>query len=76
VTTATAEQTGFGELSAREREVLQHLSNGLTGEEIAERLYLSPETVRTHVRNVMAKLGAKTRVHAVALALRRGEIEL
>jgi DNA-binding NarL/FixJ family response regulator len=67
---------GFDGLSAREREVLHHLSHGLTGEEIAELLFLSPETVRTHVRNAMAKLRAKTRVHAVAAALRRGEIEL
>jgi DNA-binding NarL/FixJ family response regulator len=67
---------GSDELSAREREVLHHLAHGLTGEEIAERLFLSPETVRTHVRNAMVKLEARTRVHAVALALRQGEIEL
>jgi DNA-binding NarL/FixJ family response regulator len=57
-------------LSPREREVLDLLADGLTGEEIAARLYLSAETVRTHVRNAMRKLGAKTRVHAVALVLR------
>jgi DNA-binding NarL/FixJ family response regulator len=61
-------------LSPREREILELLSQGLSGEEAAKRLFLSSETVRTHVRNAMAKLGAATRVHAVALALQRGEI--
>ena len=61
-------------LSPREREILELLSQGLSGEEAAKRLFLSSETVRTHVRNAMSKLGAATRVHAVALALQRGEI--
>ena len=61
-------------LSPREREILELLSQGLSGEEAAKRLVLSSETVRTHVRNAMSKLGAATRVHAVALALQRGEI--
>jgi DNA-binding NarL/FixJ family response regulator len=61
-------------LSPREREILGLLSKGLSGEEAAEQLYLSPETVRTHVRNAMGKLDAATRAHAVALALQRGEI--
>ena len=61
-------------LSPREREILLLLSKGLSGEGAAKQLYLSSETVRTHVRNAMTKLGASTRVHAVALALQRGEI--
>jgi DNA-binding NarL/FixJ family response regulator len=61
-------------LSPREREILGLLSQGLSGEEAAKQLYLSSETVRTHVRNAMSKLGAATRAHAVALALQRGEI--
>jgi DNA-binding NarL/FixJ family response regulator len=61
-------------LSPREREILGLLSKGLSGEEAAKQLFLSSETVRTHVRNAMNKLGAATRVHAVALALQRGEI--
>jgi DNA-binding NarL/FixJ family response regulator len=68
----SAERVGV--LSPREREVLDLLAKGLNGEEVAERLVLSPETVRTHVRNAMEKLEASTRVHAVAIALRRGEI--
>ena len=64
----------IGVLSPREREVLDLLAKGLNGEEVAARLVLSPETVRTHVRNAMEKLEANTRVHAVAIALRQGEI--
>jgi DNA-binding NarL/FixJ family response regulator len=63
-------------LSPREREILGLLSQGLSGEEAAIQLFLSPETVRTHVRNAMTKLGAATRAHAVALALQRGEISV
>jgi DNA-binding NarL/FixJ family response regulator len=63
-------------LSPREREILDLLAQGLTGERIAAQLFLSPETVRTHVRNAMEKLEANTRVHAIAIALRQGEIAL
>lgn len=63
-------------LTDREREILDFLATGLTGEQVAERLHLSPETVRTHIRNAMRKLDAKTRVHAVALAVRLREITL
>lgn len=63
-------------LSPREREVLAMLARGLTGEQIAERLVLSPETVRTHIRNAREKLGASTRVEAVTMALVSREIEL
>jgi len=58
-------------LSARELEVLELLADGLNGQMIAERLFLSPETVRTHVRNATSKLGARTRVQAVAMVVRR-----
>jgi len=56
-------------LSPREREILGLLAEGLTGQAIAERLFLSPETVRTHVRNATTKLGASTRVQAVAIVV-------
>lgn len=62
-------------LSARESEILGFLAEGLTGEEIARRLVLSPETVRTHVRNATEKLGARTRTEAVVKALDREEIQ-
>ena len=61
-------------LSRREAEVLELLSTGLTGEQVAERLVLSPETIRTHVRNAMGKLQARTRTEAVVRALDRQEI--
>ena len=54
-------KTRSGALSAREREVLGLLARGMSGSEIAESLVLSPETVRTHIRNAMAKLDASTR---------------
>jgi DNA-binding NarL/FixJ family response regulator len=62
-------------LSGRESEILAMLAKGLTGEEIAQYLVLSPETVRTHVRNAMAKLKARTRTEAVVKALDREEIQ-
>jgi DNA-binding NarL/FixJ family response regulator len=61
-------------LSTREREIMQLLADGLTGEEVAERLFLSSETVKTHIRNAVSKLEARNRVHAIAIALRDGHI--
>jgi DNA-binding NarL/FixJ family response regulator len=56
-------------LTPREREILEQLADGLTGEEVAGALVLSPETIRTHIRNAMVKLGARTRVQAVAMVV-------
>jgi DNA-binding NarL/FixJ family response regulator len=70
----SAERLGL--LSKREREILDLLAEGLSGEQVASRLYLSPETIRTHIRNAMTKLDARTRTHAVALAVKRKEITL
>ncbi|HEX7144900.1 MAG TPA: HD domain-containing phosphohydrolase [Gaiellaceae bacterium] len=64
-----------GKLTPREREVVSLLALGLTGEEIATRLFISPETVRTHIRNAMQRIGATTRAHLVMLAIARQEIE-
>jgi DNA-binding NarL/FixJ family response regulator len=61
-------------LSKREREIMDLLAQGLTGEQVAEKLFLSPETIKTHIRNAMNKLEAHTRVHAIAIALREGFI--
>jgi DNA-binding CsgD family transcriptional regulator len=58
-------------LTRREREILQLLAEGMSGAEIASKLVLSPETVRTHVRNAMSKLGASTRSQAVVLAMQQ-----
>jgi PAS domain S-box-containing protein len=62
--------------TSRERQVLALLAAGATDEQIAELLDLSPATVQTHVRNAKAKLGARTRAQAVALALQGGMIQL
>lgn len=67
--TAGAEPSRLVRLSPREQEILDLLADGMTGQGIALRLCLSPETVRTHVRNATTKLGAKTRVQAVALVV-------
>jgi PAS domain S-box-containing protein len=64
-----------GRLSVREREVLRMLAAGATASEIAATLFLSRATVATHVRNAMVKLGAHTRIEAVVIALRTGEID-
>ena len=63
-------------LSPREREIMNLMAEGLTAERIGEEISVSVETVRTHVRNVIRKLQARNRVHAIALALERGEIAL
>lgn len=65
---------GSPPLSKRERQIFELLADGLSGAEIAAALVLSPETVRTHIRNAMRKLGASTRSQAVVLALQRREI--
>lgn len=61
-------------LTHREREVLTLLARGSTGQEVARELGVSAETVRAHVRNSVTKLHARTRLHAVVIALERGEI--
>ena len=68
---ATAKIT---QLTQRERDVLRMLADGHSNEEIGKALFISPETVRTHVRKAMAKLDADTRTEAVATALRQSLI--
>ena len=65
-----------GELTARQREILTRLANGASVDEIAEELGLSPETVRVHIRNARRRLGARSRSHAVVIALKRGAINV
>ena len=63
------------EPTARELEVLQLVADGLVNREIGQQLFLSEETVKSHVRHLLAKLQARSRAHAVAIAFRRGLVE-
>ena len=69
-----AKESGRVELTEREGEVLTLVASGLQSGDLAERLFVSPETVKSHVQNAMGKLGAHTRAHAVAIALVTGQI--
>lgn len=68
-------QARSSRLSGKERAVMGELARGHSTEEIGEILSVSPHTVRTHIKNGMRKLEAKTRAHAVAIALSDGAIE-
>jgi DNA-binding NarL/FixJ family response regulator len=63
-------------LTAREREVLGLLAEGRSTDEIQQQLFLSQHTVRNHVRNVLNKLGARTKLEAVVMAARSGLVDL
>lgn len=67
-----AHQHAADMLTDRETEVLQRVASGLANKAIADRLAISEETVKTHMKSIMAKLGANDRTHAVTIALRRG----
>ena len=62
-------------LTAREREILQLLADGMSNADVAGRLFISQETVKSHVRHILTKLEADTRTHAVAIALREAIID-
>jgi two-component system, NarL family, response regulator len=64
-----------GKLTRRQRELLQLLANGESTTVAARRLGLSEETVKTHTKNALARLGARNRTHAVAIALRESLID-
>ena len=68
-------EEGDRTLSARQREILQMLANGMQTEAVAGQLGLSTETVRTHTKRILAKLEASTRTQAVAIGLRYGLIQ-
>ncbi|MBI4785188.1 MAG: response regulator transcription factor [Oscillatoriophycideae cyanobacterium NC_groundwater_1537_Pr4_S-0.65um_50_18] len=72
--TVAAEHGIVGQLSQRELEVLKLMVDGLSNPEIAAVLYLSPNTVKTHVRGIMNKLAVDDRVQAAVVALRAGLI--
>ena len=67
-----AEHMGEDHVSAREIQVLECVAAGRHNREIGELLFISKETVKVHLKRIMAKLGARDRTHAVAIANRRG----
>ncbi len=62
-------------LTQREREILQLLADGMSNADVAKQLFISQETVKSHVRHILTKLEADTRTHAVAIALREAIID-
>jgi DNA-binding NarL/FixJ family response regulator len=74
-TRAAAEDPRLAELTEREREVLQAIARGLSNEELSTTLYISANTVKTHVKRVLTKLGARDRAQAVVLAYESGLME-
>ena len=73
--TSPARRPRSGALSDREREVLEQIACGHSIDEISADLFLSPHTVRTHIKNILRKMGARTRAHAVAIAMSEGLID-
>jgi DNA-binding NarL/FixJ family response regulator len=71
-----AEHIADEPLTSREIDVLQHVASGNRNRDIAEQLFISEETVKVHVKHIMEKLGARDRTSAVAIAVRRGIIQL
>ncbi|MGA7159149.1 MAG: response regulator transcription factor [Acidobacteriaceae bacterium] len=76
VATAMAMYVTNDELSNRELEILRHVAAGLPNKLIADRLSLSPDTVKSHIANILNKLGANDRTHAVTIAVKRGYFDL
>jgi DNA-binding NarL/FixJ family response regulator len=70
------EYLSYTPLSQREIEVLGHLAGGNRSKDIGRILFISEETVKSHVRHIIEKLGANDRTHAVAIAVQRGIIQL
>jgi DNA-binding NarL/FixJ family response regulator len=71
-----AEHLSDEDLTAREIEVLSQIAGGNRNRDIAEKLFITEETVKVHIKHIMEKLGASDRTQAVAIGIRRGIIEL
>ena len=71
-----AEHYSDEQLTEREIDVLRHIAGGNRNRDIAERLFISEEPVKVHIRHIMEKLGASDRTQAVAIAVRRGIVQL
>jgi DNA-binding NarL/FixJ family response regulator len=70
------EHLGEESLTDRERDVLRHVATGKRNRDIGEKLFISEETVKVHIKHIMEKLGANDRTEAVTIAVRRGIIHL
>ena len=71
-----AEHMSYESLTAREIEVLREVAEGNRNKDIANRLFISEETVKVHIKHIMDKLGANDRTQAISIAVRRGIIQL
>jgi DNA-binding NarL/FixJ family response regulator len=71
-----AEHLGDERLTDRETDVLKHVAGGNRNRDIGQKLFIAEETVKVHMRHIMEKLGASDRTQAVAIAVRRGFIQL
>ena len=71
-----AEHLGDDVLTAREIDVLRYVASGNRNRDIAERLFISEETVKVHIKHIMEKLSASDRTQAVSIAIRRGILQL
>jgi len=71
-----AEHYADEDLTTREIEVLQQIAGGNRNRDIADKLFISEETVKVHIKHIMGKLGANDRTQAVAIAIKRGIIHL
>lgn len=71
-----ATQQAIARLTPREREVLQALGEGLSDREIADRLFVTKETIHTHMVNLLAKLGVESRMQALIFAIKSGLVQL
>jgi len=71
-----AEHFSDEQLTSREVDVLRHVIDGNRNRDIAERLFVSEHTIKTHLKHILGKLGASDRTHAIAIAARRGIIQI
>jgi DNA-binding NarL/FixJ family response regulator len=71
-----AEYAADDSLTPREIEVLEQVASGNSNKMVADRLNISEDTVKAHMRSVLSKLGANDRTHAVTIALRRGFLDM
>jgi DNA-binding NarL/FixJ family response regulator len=76
VASEMAEYAADDSLTPREVEVLEQVASGNSNKMVADRLNISEDTVKAHMRSVLSKLGANDRTHAVTIALRRGFLDM